>query len=298
MPILPALFHSLTPFVRALGLLLAAQVCFATMDATAKFLTGHFAIPMLVWARYSLHLLLMLIFLLPTRRQRLYSTQRPGWQLLRASLLLCVTTLVMAALHLLPLAEATALSFIAPSIIALLAGPCLKEKVGLRQWLALAVGFIGVLLIARPGGSLTLSGVLFALGGALCYSVYQILTRHLSSTEDSLTMLFYTALVGTVATSLALPWIWQGPLPVGWQIPQVLLLGVLGGLGHFLLIRALRLVPVSSLSPFLYLQLVFATSLGWLIFDQWPDRWSLLGMAVIVGSGLMLVLRRPKTKPG
>lgn len=293
-PVLNPILSSQPPaFLRAILLLLAAQICFASLDATAKYLTGFFAIPMLVWARYSLHLLLMLIFLLPTRRRRLYATRRPGLQLLRAALLLCVTGLVMAALRLLPLAEGTAISFIAPSVIALLAGPWLGEKVGFRQWLALVMGFVGVMLIARPSGNLTLSGVLFALGGALCYSIYQLLTRQLSSTEDSVTMLFYTALVGTAATSLALPWLWQGPLPAGWQIPQVLLLGVLGGFGHFLLIRAVRLVPVSSLSPFLYLQLVFASLMGWLVFRQWPDGWSLLGMAVIVASGLVSALRRP-----
>lgn len=282
-----------TNLLRGSLLMLAAVLCFALLDATAKHLSQKFPVPMLVWARYTFHLLLMLVFLAPSLRWKLVATQRPWLQTVRALMLVCVTGFAMAAFRLLPLAETTALLFITPLLVALLAGPFLRERVTWRHWAASLAGFAGALLIARPGGGASdLTGVLFVLAAALCYSIYQIQTRQLSPTENTLTMLFYTALVGTITMTLATPLYWSGPWPDGIEAAWIAALGIFGGTGHFLLISAFRHAPAITLSPLLYVQLVWAAALGWLLFGDWPDAISLLGMALIVGSSLSLVLSR------
>ncbi len=194
--------------LRGIALLLAALMLFACLDATAKHLSQTFAVPLLVWARYTLHCLLMVVFLAPSMRGRLLRTRRAGSQILRALMLLATTGLGIAALRLMPLAETTALAFLSPLIVTVLAGPWLGERIGAARWAAVLTGFLGVLLIAQPGGALAGAGVAFALGAAVCYSIYQLLTRQLSASESTLTMLFYTALVGSVVMTAALPWFW------------------------------------------------------------------------------------------
>jgi len=276
---------------RGIALMLAALLCFALLDATSKHLTQTFSVPLLVWARYTFHFLVMAAFLAPSRRSRLFATRRPVLQVVRALLLVGVTGFAMAAFRIMPLAEATALLFVAPLFVALLAGPMLGEKVGPLRWAAVAAGFVGMLLIARPGGALVPEGIVFCLAGAACYALYQVQTRLLSPTEDTVTMLFYTALVGTVAMSLALPWIWDG-LSDRWpdwlEAALIASLGILGGTGHFLLIAAYRHATASTLAPLGYVQLIWATLLGWLLYDALPDALSFAGMAVIAAAGVAL----------
>ncbi|MGE5492697.1 MAG: DMT family transporter [Actinomycetota bacterium] len=288
--------------LRGVFLLLNALFFFAVLDATAKYLTQTFSIPMLVWARYLTHCLLMLIFLGPRMGRGLVASKRPLRQVMRAVLLLGCTGFGFAALSRMPLAETTATAFTAPLMVAILAGPWLKERLSGYQWLAVLAGFGGVLLIARPGSAVTPDGIAFALLAAACYAVYQILTRQLAVTENSVTMLFYTALVGSVAMTLFLPWYWAGPMPTAREAAMIAGLGILGGCGHFLLIRAFRHAPASTLSPFIYVQMVWAILLGALVFSHWPDAFSLLGSGVIVACGLYLGLSaryngRPSPEP-
>lgn len=276
--------------LRGILLMTAAVLCFALLDATSKHLSQTFPVPMLVWARYTLHCLLMLAFLAPSMRWRLLATRHPVKQVVRALLLVCVTGFAMAAFQRLPLAETTALLFITPLIVALLAGPFLGERLRPLHWGASIFGFGGALLVARPGGAFDLPGIGLVLAAAACYSVYQIQTRQLSPGENTLTMLFYTALVGTVAMTLGAPLYWGGPLP---DLPQALLiatLGLYGGTGHYLLIRAFRYAPATVLSPFLYVQLIWAALLGWLVYDHWPDATTLAGMAIIAAGSIALAL--------
>ena len=278
---------------RGILLMLAAVLCFALLDATAKHLSQTYPVAMLVWARYTLHCLLMLILLAPSMRWKLVATQRPAMQIVRALMLVGTTGFAIAAFRHLPLAETTALVFVTPLIVALLAGPFLGEKLRPLHWGASIFGFIGALLIARPGGALNPTGIALVLGAALCYSIYQIQTRQLSPTEGTLTMLFYTALVGTVSMTLATPLYWGGPLP-GWQDGLMIAsLGLYGGTGHFLLTQAFRIAPATTLSPFLYVQLIWATLLGWIVFDHWPDGTTLIGMAIIAGGSVTLALTQP-----
>lgn len=270
-------------------LMLGAVFLFAAMDATAKWLSYKYPVPMLVWARYLVHCLLMLVFMLPSRGRRLWYSPRPGLQTLRALMLLGVTGFVMAAFRLLPLTVATAIIFLAPLMVGLLAGPLLKEKVGPIQALALALGLLGVVLIARPGGEVPLLGVMLAGLGALCYTAYQLMTRLLAPYESSVTMLFYTALIGTVVTTLLLPWIWTDIHPGGLDLFLIGTLGVLGGSGHYLLIRAFRVAPATALGPFLYAQMAWAGLLDLIVFQHVPDGPTWAGIALIVAAGVGMV---------
>jgi len=277
--------------LRGILLFLAALFLFAALDATAKYLSAFYAMPLLVWARYLVHFVIMLLAMAPGMGRAIVVTRRPWLMSLRALTLVGVTLLGQLALKTLPLAETTALVFVTPLLVALLAGPLLGEQVRLRTWLATVAGFAGVLLIARPGGALVGPGVAYALGAALCYAVYQILTRQLAATEHPTRLLFYTALVGTLSMSLVLPAYWDGQPPTPAQSLLIVSLGLYGGIGHFLLIRAFREAPASTLSPLLYIQLIWATLLGWSVFEQLPDSLAIVGMLIIGASGLSLAIR-------
>jgi drug/metabolite transporter (DMT)-like permease len=269
---------------------LLALFLFSALDATAKYLSSFLAVPLLVWARYLVQLLLMLLSVAPRLGRSILFTRRPGLMALRGVTLAGVTLLGQMALTTLPLAETTAMVFVAPLLVALLAGPLLHERVGLRTWLATLAGFCGVLLIARPGGSLSAAGVACALGAALFYAAYQLLTRKLVASEPPLRLLFHTALFGTLALTPLLSLHWDGRLPSLGQGLLIVSLGVYGGVGHFLLIRALQRTPASLLSPLLYGQLVWATLLGWLVFAQLPDALTMAGMLIIGAAGLSLAV--------
>lgn len=271
-------------------LLVLALFLFACSDATAKYLSAFYLVPLLAWVRYLTHLGFMLVAVAPSAGRELIVTHHPVLMLLRGGLQVGSTLLVLMALRTLPLAETTALIFITPLLVALLAGPMLGEKVRLRNWRATVAGFCGVLLIVRPGGEMSGVGVLYALGSASCYALYQILTRKLAISEPPIRQLFYIALVGTVVMSIFLPTFWIDVLPSPRQGALILSLGLYGGLGHFLLIRAFNESPASRLAPLLYLQIVWAMLIGWLVFDHFPDRVSLLGIVIICSAGLSLVL--------
>jgi drug/metabolite transporter (DMT)-like permease len=280
--------------LRGILLFLAALFLFAALDATAKYMNAFFAVPLLVWARYLVHFVFMLVFMAPGIGREIIATHRPWLMSFRALMLVGVTLLAQLALKTLPLAETTALLFVTPLLVALLAGPLLGEQVRRRTWLATVAGFAGVLLIARPGGAMAGPGIAYALGGALCYAIYQILTRKLAATEHPTRLLFYTAMVGTLSMSLTLPAYWDGQMPTLTQSLLITSLGLYGGVGHALLIRAFREAPASTLSPLLYIQLIWATLLGWWVFKQLPDLLAITGMLIIGASGLSLAIRRQR----
>jgi drug/metabolite transporter (DMT)-like permease len=284
--------------LRGVALMVAAVLCFALLDATSKHLSQTFNVPLLVWARYTVHCLLMIAILGPSHGTRLVATSQPLAQIGRALLLVAVTGFAMAAFRVMPLAETTAMIFVTPLIVALLAGPFLGEHVGVPRWLAALVGFGGTLLIARPGGTLPVEGIAYTLIAAVCYAFYQIQTRKMAATEKPVTMVFYTALVGTTAMSLALPWIWHGPAPSVIETAMIASLALYGGTGHFLLTHAFRHAPASTLAPFLYAQLIWAALLGWLFYDQWPDALSIAGMTTIVAGGVAVAFTERAARIG
>jgi drug/metabolite transporter (DMT)-like permease len=272
-------------------LFLTALLLFAVSDATAKYMSAFFAIPLLAWARYLTQFVFMVAVTAPRMGWEIVRTKRPGLMILRGIAQVASTIFVLLAFRTLPLAETTAIVFITPLLVALLAGPLLGEKLHLRNWVATLAGFGGVLLIVRPGGAIEGMGVVYAFCSALTYATYQLLTRKLATSEPVLRQLFYIALVGIVVMTFALPWFWNGVIPSPTQGLLILSLGFYGGAGHFLLIRAFDQTPASTLSPMLYIQLIWATLLGWIVFGQLPDLWSIAGMLVIGASGLSLALR-------
>src|SRR5688500_7271424 len=188
-----------------LGLLL-----FSCMDSTIKYLTASYSVPVIVAARYLVHLLIMLAILHPRHSNQLYKTQRTGLVLFRAFMLTLSSLCVGLALQRMPLAETTAIVFLAPTLVALFAGLVLGERISSFSWVAILCGFIGVVIITRPGTGLDIIGVVFAITAAIAGATYQLLSRLLATTEQAITLLFYTALVGAIIFCLAVPWFWDG----------------------------------------------------------------------------------------
>lgn len=265
-------------------MMLGMALCFAVLETTAKWLSLHYPVPMVVWFRYAVHVGLMVVLFGPVMRTKLVRTTQPASQLARATLMLGSTLCNFGAISFLPLAEVKAISFVSPLLVAILAVWLLKEHVSLSRWIAIFVGFLATLFIVRPGSAMLNPAVLLALSAAACYSLYQILTRKISGEDDQRTSLFYTAFVGFMLMTFMLPHVWVRP---HWEhAPFFLLLGTAGMTGHYLLIKALELEKASALSPFGYTQLLWIGLTGWIVFGDFPDAHSLIGMAIIVGSGL------------
>lgn len=273
----------------------SALLLFACMDTTTKYLATFYNVPLVVAIRYITHCLLMTVLLGPTHGKRLLRTKRTGLVLVRAASLAIASLFMGFALQRMPVAETTAIVFLGPMIIVLLAGPLLGERIGKLDWLACYIGFVGVLLIAHPGSGLDATGTLFAFCVVAALVVYQMLSRVLVSTEETVALLFYTALMGSIVFGLFLPWSWHGPVPTAWQMLLFLSMGISGGLGHFLYTAAYQHAPASLLAPMNYLQLLWAGVLGWMAFNHVPDRVSITGMLVIMASGAIIAVKsRPK----
>jgi drug/metabolite transporter (DMT)-like permease len=277
-----------------MGYMVLAGLSFTFLDTTAKYLSNDLPVLFVVWARYGVHCLLMLLVLAPSRGWDLVRAGRPMLQVVRGLMLLVTTASGMAALSHLPIAETLAIAFLAPLIVVLAAAPLLKEKPSRLTILAVLCGFAGTLLIVRPGGAVVGVGVAFALCTAIAYAAYQLLTRHLCQDAGSITLLFYTALTGTLGASLAVPFFWPQISLTLTQWVLLISLGLYGGAGHFLLIRAFALADASTLSPLLYSQLIWQTLAGAWVFNHVPDAWAILGGLMIVGSGLMVVWSQKK----
>lgn len=278
------------PLRRALPLFLLAGICLSSLDATAKYLVREHALFLVVWARYAGQMLVVTPFAWQRSGPGFWHTRHLGLQCLRSAFLLGATMLFFGGLRYLPLAEASAITFLAPIFVIVLSGPVLGERPNRARWIASVAGFTGILVLVRPGSAVFHPATLLLVVAALCNAFYFLITRKLAG-ESAYTTLFYSALVGTVALSIALPWQFEGGAPTLREAVLLLLLGLFAGLGHWFVISAYLLAPASLLTPFTYLQMVWATLYGLAIFGQLPDRWSALGMAIIVASGLLLALQ-------
>jgi len=270
-----------------------AVATFACLDATGKYLLRYMDPLQIVWARYFGAFVLALIFLNPITKPKMMTTSRPFMQIGRSALLLLSTALNFFALRYLQLDEALAILFSTPFLVALLCGPLLGEWVGWRRWTAISVGFLGVLLVARPGFGGLHPAALLSLGSAVCYALYVISTRVLARTDSNETTLFYSNLVGAVAMLPVIPFVWTTPNSA-FVIALMVLIGAFGSGGHYLLICGHRLARASTLAPFIYTQMVWTTTLGFLVFGQVPHRWTIIGGLVVVLSGLYLLNRERK----
>ncbi len=274
--------------------MLLTMLLFVSMDTTAKYLIRDYSVVQVSWARYLVHALLIAA-LLGRRLPSAIRTNRLPLQLLRSSLLLAITLVYFVALSFIPLADATAIMASSPLILIALSVPLLGERVGIHRWFSVGAGFCGALIIIRPGLGVMQLAALLPLLSAFFYALYQIITRKLSSTEAPLTTLFYTASVGTVVTTLAVPFFWTTPDVQGWLLMG--LIGILGSTGHFAMIKAFEYAPATTIAPFGYTSLLWATAYGYAIFGEFPDTFTLAGAAIIAASGLY-VLHRERLKAG
>jgi drug/metabolite transporter (DMT)-like permease len=275
--------------LRGILLILVSTLIFSANDALVKWLTQHHPVPQLVWARFLFQLLLLVVLIRPSRPLAMFRTQQPALQISRGLLALASSLLFVFAVQAIPLADAAAIGMANPLIATLLAVPLLGEPIGIRRILAVTVGFIGVLVILRPGLGVMHPAALFALGVAFTYALFQIITRKLGPTEAPLTTMLYSSIVPVVAMSLAMPFVWA---PAGlWHWCLMAVMGAVGGIGHYMVVRAFRLAPVGVLAPFGYFQLIASTLLGFLVFNQWPDRWTVAGAVIVTLSGLYVLYR-------
>jgi drug/metabolite transporter (DMT)-like permease len=267
-----------------IGLLLMASACFAILDTTTKRVTMVVPVVMAIWARYFFQALLTTAVVLPLRGLAVFQTQNPRQQLTRGVLLTLVTGLAFLSLKLLPVAEFTAIVMTVPLLVTLLAACTLGEHVSpQRVWLVCG-GFVGTLIIVRPGTAVFGWTLLIPLALVLVNAAFQLLTSKMARTEDAFTTQFYTTWVGTVLTSVPLFWFWV-PVTETRVLLELVLMGVAGVTGHFLLIMAFERSPAGTLMPYMYAQIGFAMLGGWLVFDHVPDHFSLLGIGLIALCG-------------
>ncbi|MEE2720958.1 MAG: DMT family transporter, partial [Pseudomonadota bacterium] len=263
-------------------------------EACVKTLAAEYDILQVVWARYVFH---ALVFLAIFSRSGIISqmkTSRPFLHIARSITLMIGTVSFFTALIYLSLPEAVAINFVAPLLVTALSIPFLGEKVGPRRWAAIFVGFLGVLVIIRPGLGVMHWAAFLPLITAISYAGYQIMTRIAGRTEDTKTSLFWTSTVGVIVMSCIVPFVWKAPDATAWVI--MVATGAVFGFGHYLLIRAFEVAAVSTLSPFLYTQIIWVTIISIVVFDQFPDQFSILGAAIVIGSGLYIWHRETRER--
>ena len=272
-----------------LWVLLSAAM-FAGMDASAKELALTYPLPQVVWARYPASVVLVLVFVLARRRpSEVIVTRRPGLQVLRAAMVMATLSLHFTGIHFIPLADATALLFTSPILVTALSYPILGESVRMDQWAGVLLGFVGALILIRPGLGTAQVAALLPLGAAFMFAGYQIAGRILSRTDHAFTTFAYTVWVGAVGTSLIVPFYWKAPDFAGWMLMAAL--GLFAGFGQFAVIKAFEAAPAATVTPFVYSGLVWATLLGYTVFGDLPDLWTIVGALLIVSSGIFVLYR-------
>lgn len=276
--------------LRGILFMCAASAIFPIMNTMVKHLSAELPTSVIVWARNLSHLVFVVLILGPALGRHLVVTQRLGSQILRSCFLLASNVFYFTAMVTVPLAEASAISFITPFLVALIAAFVLRERIALGHWIAIGVGFIGAMVIIQPGsGHLPWQSV-FVLFNSVSYAIYQILTRGVAGDDSPETSVFYASLVGSVLTTLAVPFFWQSPASwLTWV--KLASLGIFGGLGHYCVARALMWGPAPIITPFQYVQLLAASLFGYFIFGDVPSIWTYVGAVIIVGSGVSIALR-------
>jgi drug/metabolite transporter (DMT)-like permease len=276
-------FASTSTVTRGVLLMILAILLFTAMDATAKGLIERYPAPQVVWARFAGQLLIVLV-LLNLRAPRLMKTGHPWLHLARSAFQLGATGLFFLSLPHVGLAEATALTDINPVLITLGAALFLGERLGPRRIAGVLAALVGALIILRPGLGVFSPWALLPLGAAVCYTGNALLTRHLGPKEPVWTSLLHASLFGTAVSALALPFVWQ---PVAsYDLMLFILVGFLGTGAQLCIIRSFSMTEAAIVAPFAYLGIIFATFWGAVLYDQWPDVWTLIGALVIVLAGL------------
>jgi drug/metabolite transporter (DMT)-like permease len=271
-----------------IALISASTLCFATLDACAKWLVRELPVVEVVWLRFALHVVLLSLLLAPLHGRALLRMHSVRLQGLRGLMLASMTGLNFWALQYLQLAETGAIQFSVPLLIALLSAGWLGERLDAHHWLAIAAGLVGVMLVVRPGSAAFHPAILLSVMNALLYAAFNILTRRMAATETPASMQLISAIGATVLIAPFALWQWRTPTEVStWAI--VALCGLCGGVGHYAVALAHRYATAATLGPFLYQQIVYMTLWGWLLFGQMPDALVVAGALVVVASGLYML---------
>jgi len=274
-----------------IGLVIMAVIFFTALDSCAKYLvTVGIPSQQLVFARYGVHLVLVLAVLLPLQGAALMRTKRPGQEVVRALMLLMATASNFVAVLYLPLTTTSAITFAMPLVLCILSVPLLGERVGWRRWAAVIVGLVGVLIIIQPGGAAFHWAMLLSLTAAVTTALYNVFNRKLAGIDSPNTQMFYMGVVSTVCIAPFAfgNWVWPEG---GLQWTLFMMMGVFGGIGHLMLTTAHRMAEASVLAPFNYTQIIFMTLSSVVIFGDVPDVWIYVGAPIVVGSGLYIWLR-------
>ena len=279
-----------------IALMLGAMAVLPFLDVVAKML-GQQGMPILqiVWARMAFGALLTLPDTLRHGGPAAIWPDRPAYHTLRAALLIAATFLFFSALKYLPIADALAIFFVQPLILTAISPLLLKEKVGPRRWAAVAVGFVGTLIIIRPGLTEVNPGTVLALGSGASLAVYFAMTRRISGSAPAMVTTFHTGLMGTILTTVAILPLWEAPTPAQWGL--LFLIGLIATVGHYLIVRAYDHAEASLLAPLAYTEMVMATCVGWWFFGDFPDGWTFFGVAILIACATYISVRERKAAP-
>lgn len=285
----------------AIGFVLSAIVIFSIMDGIAKYLTGFYPALQVVWGRYFFNAVFLLPWLVLVWRNRPMATGQPKLQIVRGLFMLGSSGFFVTGLSFLPLAQATAIGFVAPLMVTALSIPLLGEKVGPRRWAAVLVGFIGMLIIIRPGTDQFHPAAIFPVLSATSWALGLIITRRMRHAERPVTTLFYTCVVGLALISAAAPFVWVAARMDYWLLMAAM--GLLSVTGQYLLIRGFNIASASVLAPFSYSSLIWTTMIGYIVFHSVPDGWTWVGAGIMISSGIYVwhrerVNARPVVVPG
>ena len=271
--------------------LVLGQWTLSLLDTAGKLLAqSGYHVVMIAWMRYSLNTVLMALVLAPhfyrKHGQSILRTRRPGLQLLRATLLLLSTIVFFSVLKIAPLSEGTAMNFCAPLFVLAVSPWLLKEKSYASRWVAVGVGFAGMLIVMRPGGSISPLGVMLGLTSAMIFAAVVVLTRKTNQSDHPMVTLFYGGLVGMVISSVIVPFFWTPHQPTTAEWLILASTGITSTIGHLLVNSAYKHAEASLLAPYAYLQIISATTMGWLVFGQLPDTLTALGIVIICAGGV------------
>jgi drug/metabolite transporter (DMT)-like permease len=287
-----------THALAGIALVIGACACFSALDTTTKYVSSTVPLLMALWFRYAFQAIATTAAVLPWRGLSVLRTMHPKFQVLRGLLLLGSSLFAFASLKYMPVGEFTAIVMIAPLAVTLLAATVLKEHVSPMRWVLVAGGFLGSVIIIRPGGEAFNWASLLPLGLVVTNAWFQVLTSQLARTEDPVTMHLWTGWVGTIAASFALPFVWTS-IANPWLWVLLCFMGVAATIGHFMLILAYQRATAATLTPYLYSQIAFAMVAGLLVFSHVPDDWALAGIVLIAvcgAAGGWLTVRETRMK--
>jgi drug/metabolite transporter (DMT)-like permease len=276
--------------LKGISLILLAMAILPFIDVCAKFLgQQNMPVPEMVWARFFFGAVFTLPFALRVGRTAALTPVNPAFNSLRALFLISGTACFFLALKTLPIADTLAIYFVQPILITALSPLVLGEHVGLRRWITVFIGFVGVMIIIRPGLQAFNIGVLYALGAGTSSACYYLITRKLAGRADAMVTTFQTSVIGAVALTFAMPFLWI--IPNGQQWTLLILLGGIAIAGHYCVTRAFDFAEASLLSPFNYTEMIMAIAAGWWFFNDFPDRWTFVGVTILIGCAIYISYR-------